>query len=295
MKLKDLFEMKKARLVIAREIIVLFGGLIMIGVLWGGLHLRNSWYSNKIVSHSEEVIRLTNELDSLPKDYIKEFYDQTARYFVVNYKLGQDSYAIPKEKEQKFLNRFLDSKPAPVLLPIYPKGYSYFKSPDPLNILEEDSFVVFDYVKIEEFQQFVASDDYIEKLFLTFDNNPNSQEIDWNAPLDGIRQSANGNPPVFDPMKPYTGIFELGTVSEFKSKMLKGLLYTDKIADEKKELEARLDGAKNTMLQSKSSILSSNAILKLIYKSLLVICILLYPVRFSILLLLWAFRVVKEK
>ncbi len=88
---------------IAKEILFFFAGLVLIGIVWGFLLLRNSYYENKANSCSDKIKTLQVDFNSLPKDYIKEFYDQASRYFVVNYRLGQNNYAIPKEQEKAFL------------------------------------------------------------------------------------------------------------------------------------------------------------------------------------------------
>lgn len=313
---------------IAKEILFLFAAFGLVGLTWGFLTLRNSYYDYRTKSSSDKITSLQAQLDTLPKDFVRELYDLTNKYFVVNYKIGDDIYAIPKEQEKEFLtDEFgIQKKVAPV--PIYPKGYSYFKinrvtvkpgvklyfsSNDDLGkqvkklyseyadidetelgkkVLKKftqrsDSTIVFDFVPIEKFREFLTSEDYINKLYSIFSNNPDQDE--WvNVPL-------NNSKPQFDPMKPYNGIFELGTYTEFKSKVNEGLQYNQTIIETKSKIEADIEEQRALMTSSKNSLLTSNEIYSYLKYFLIFIGLLIYPVRLLILLLVWAFRTVKQK
>ena len=312
----------------AKEILFLFAAFGLVGLTWGFLTLRNSYYDYRTKSSSDKITSLQAQLDTLPKDFVSELYDLTNKYFVVNYKIGDDIYAIPKEQEKEFLtDEFgIQKKVAPV--PIYPKGYSYFKinrvtvksgvtiyfsSNDDLgkqvkklyseyadidetelgkNVLKKfsqksDSTIVFDFVPIEKFREFLTSEDYKNRLYFIFSNNPDQDE--WvNVPL-------NKSKPEFDPMKPYNGIFELGTYAEFKSKVNKGLQYNQTIIETKSKIEGDIGEQRALMTSSKNSLLTSSEIYSYLKYSIIFIGLLLYPVRLSILLLFWAFRTVKQK
>jgi hypothetical protein len=275
----------KLKRTLAREILFFFAGLGLLGIVWGFLVIRNSYYENKASSCSDKIKTLKVEIDSLPKDYIKEFYEQTSRYFVVNYRLGQDSYAIPKEQEKAFLYDEFGIKKKVTLLPVYPRGYSYFKQSDPLNILGNDSSIVFDYVSIEKFREFVSSEDYQDKLYTVFANNSGKDE--WVPPLDAIRAD-------FDPMKPYNGIFQLGTLSDFKTKMKKGLSYNSTVVEQKNKIETDITDLKETIATSQNNKLSSTEIQQDVIYSAIVIGLLLYVLRLSIVLIIWALRTMKQ-
>lgn len=275
----------KLKWTLAREILFFFGGLGLIGMVWGFLLLKNSYYDNKVNSCSDKIKTLQVEIDSFPKDYIKEFYDQTSRYFVVNYKVGQDSYAIPKEQEKAFLYDEFGIKKKVTLLPGYLKGYSYFKQSDPLNILDNDSAIVFDFVSIEKFREFVSSEDYQDKLYTVFANNSGKDE--WNPPLDAVRAD-------FDPMKPYNGIFQLGTLSDFKAKMKKGLSFNSSVVERKNKIETDITDLKETIATSQNNKLTSTEIQQNVIYSAIVIGLLLYVLRLSIVLIVWALKTMKQ-
>lgn len=275
----------KLKWTLAREILFFFAGLGLIGIVWGFLLMRNSYYENKVSSCSDKLKTLQVQIDSLPKDYIKEFYDQTSRYFVVNYKLGQDSYAIPKEQEKAFLYDEFGIKKKVTLLPGYPKGYSYFKQSDPLNILGNDSSIVFDYVAIEKFREFVSADDYQNKLYTVFASNSGKDE--WVPPLDAVRAD-------FDPMKPNNGIFQLGTLSDFKTKMKIGLNFNSTVVEQKTKIEADISDLKETITNSQHSKLNSVEVQQYVINSAIVIGLLLYVLRLSIVLIVWAIKTMKQ-
>jgi hypothetical protein len=275
----------KLKRTLAREILFFFAGLGLIGIVWGFLLIRNSYYENKSSSYSDKIKTLQVEIDSLPKDYIKEFYDQTSRYFVVNYRLGQDSYAIPKEQEKAFLYDDLGIKKKVTLLPGYPKGYSYFKQSDPLNILGNDSSIVFDYVSIEKFREFVSSNDYQDKLYSVFANRSNKDE--WVPPLDAVRAD-------FNPMKPYNSTFQLGTLSEFKEKMKSGLKFNSAVFEKKNKIETDIADLKETITNSQNNKLTTIEIQHRVIYSTIVIGLLLYVLRLSFVVIVWAIRTMNQ-
>jgi hypothetical protein len=275
----------KLKRILAREILFFFTGLLLIGIVWGFLLMRNSYYENKASSCNDKIKTLQLQIDSLPKDYIKEFYDQTSRYFVVNYKLGQDSYAIPKEQEKAFLYDDLGIKRKATLMPGNPKGHSCFKQADPLNIHGNDSSLVFDYVTMEKFREYVTSDDYQDKLYTVFANNSGNDE--WVPPLDAVRAE-------FDPMKPYNGIFQLGTLSDFKTKMKIGLKFNSTVVEHKTKITDDIADLKETISNSNYSKLNSNEVKQFVINSAFVVGLLLYILRLSIVLIVWAIKTVKQ-
>lgn len=286
----------KLKRTLAREILFFFAGLGLIGIVWGFLLIRNSYYENKASSCSDNIKALQVEIDSLPKDYIKEFYDQTSRYFVVNYRLGQDSFAIPKEQEKAFLYDEFGIRKNVKLLPIYPKGYSYFHT----DIFKEygghelnpkrtsnfkDSTIVFEFVPLEKFREFVSAEDYQDKLYSVFSNKSGKDE--WVPPLDAIRAD-------FDPMKPYNGTFSLGTLSDFKTKMKKGLIFNSTFIEQKNKIETNITDLKETIANSQNNKLTSNEIKQNVIYSAIGIGLLLYVLRVSIVLIVWALRTMKQ-
>jgi hypothetical protein len=319
---------KKSKLkrTLAREILFFFAGIALIGLVWVFLLIRNSYYEKKASSSSDKLKIFQVQSDKLPKDYIKEFYDQTSRYFVVNYRIGQDSYAIPKEQLKVFLYDEFGIKKNTTLIPNHLKGYSYFKwncvnikpnntvyfsSKEDLGkkvkklyseyadiddfklgnlILKKfnqysDSTIVIDFVSIDKFSEFVSSDDYLDKLYTVFANSSN--KVKWIPPLNAVRTD-------FDPMKPYNSTFQLGTLLEFKEKMKIGLKFNSTIVEKKNKIETDIADLKKTITNSNYKKLNSNEILQFLIYSALIILLLLYVLRLSIVLILWALKTINQ-
>lgn len=324
----DEIMIKKSKLkrTLAREILFFFAGIFLIGLVWGFLLIQNSYYEKKASSSSDKIKTLQVQSYKLPKDYIKEFYDQTNRYFVVNYRLGQDSYAIPKEQLKVFLYDEFGIKKNTILIPNHPKGYSsiktncvtikpkktiYFSSKEDLGkqvkklysqyadiddyklgnkVLKKfnqytDSIVAFDFVSIDKFSEFVSSDDYLNKLYSVFANS--SDKDKWVPPLDAVRAN-------FDPMKPYNSTFQLGTLSEFKAKMKIGLKFNSTVVKKKNKIETDIADLKETITNSQKNKLTSIEIRQSVIYSAILIGLLLYVLRLSIVLLVWALRTMNQ-
>ena len=267
---------------LAREILLFFAGLGLIGLVWGFLLIRNSYFDSKANSSSEKIKSLQVQLDSFPKDYIKEFYDKASRYFVVNYRLGQDSYAIPKEQEQTFLHDEFGIKKNVTLLPTHPKGYEYFYADN-----FKDSIVLFDFVSLEKFREFVWAEDYQVKLYFVFSNKSGKDEWAPSLPLGYIKAE-------FDPMKPYNGTFSLGTLPAFKLKMNIGLKFNSTVAEKKNKIISDIADFKETITNSKKNKLTPSEVRQNVISSALVIGLLMYVLRLSIALILWAIRTIKQ-
>jgi hypothetical protein len=290
----------KRQRTLPREILFFFGGLVLIGVVWGLLVLRNSFYHSKANSCLENIRVGQIKLDSLPKDYIKKIYEQVNKYFAVNYRVGADSYAIRKEWQQEFLDRY-SIKRKVTELPIYSLGYSYFYIPglemfrkygvvliDPRRSSHGiDSAVVFDFVTLEKFRELIKSNDYQENLFRVFSIRLNQfrKQTD-NSPI---------NTSGFDPTIPYNGVFELGTAIEFRSKIQKGLRYNSNVVKEKNKILSDIRNQQELLAESKKRVLAVTEIHNFLIKAIIALGLFLYPVRLSIFLILWALKTINKK
>lgn len=296
----------KPKRILAREILLFFCGLGLFGLIWGFLALRNTYYNHKANTLSEEIKSLESQLDNLPTDYLREFYDQTSKYFVVNYKVGtsinknvpadvlaafgqtpEGTYPIPKEHEKAFLTDEYGISKNVTLLPIHSNGYSYFKQYDPLNILNKDTTILFDYVLFDKFCVFIASEDYQNKLFSVFSNSPDQNgTVTVNSLIDK---------PKFDPMKPYNGIFNLGTLQYFKDRIKKGLTYNNKIKETKRKILDKIELTQKSITAASNNILDTKEIKKILFIILIVIGVVLYPIRLSVYSINWAVKTLKQK
>ncbi len=316
----------KLKRTLAREILFFFAGITLIVLVWGFLFIRNYYYEKKVNSCSNKLKIFQLQSDNLPKDYIKDFYDQTSRYFVLNYRIGQENYAIPKEQLEVFLYDEFGIKKNTTLLPNHHKGYSYFKRnyvnikpnnsiyfsskedlgekvkklyPEYADIVDfklgnlvlkkfnqcSDSIIVFDFVSINKFREFVSSDDYLEKLFTVFANI--AIKTKWVPPVNAVRAD-------FDPLNPYKSTFPLGSLSEFKGKMKIGLKFNSTILEKKNKLETEILDQKKTLTDSKYKKLNSNEIINFLIYSALIIFLLIYVIRLSIVLILWAIKNINQ-
>ena len=278
---------KKIKQKIAREILVFFSGILLIGVVWSFLFFSNLFYQNRINSCFKSYEALKKEINSLPKkEYIKELYENTNTYFVVNYKIGKSVYGVTKEEEKSFLSDDYGIPKNVTRLPINPKGYSYsqidiFKEfgGHELNPKQKDSTIFFDFVSYDKFIEFIKSIDYKEKFYLDFSKDSKTRLVH------------ELEKPKFDPNKPYNEIFDLGTFSEFKLKIDNDL----KVIEEKNKINREIKKQQELILYSKASLFTNSEINNHLINTLIIIGIFLYPIRISIFLVLWAYNTIKQK
>lgn len=275
--------------ILAREILLFFCGLGLLALIWGFLALRNTYYNHKVGSNSDEVKSLQRQLDTLPTNYLKEFYDLTSKYFVVNYKVGKDTYAIPKEQEKDFLTDEYGIPKRVTALPVHNSGWSYFsfKFINSSDIVAKDSTVVFDYVSFDKFCEFAMSEDYQNKLFSIFSNSPDQNgTVTVNSLIDK---------PKFDPTKPYNGIFDLGTLQHFKDLIKKGLNYSEKLKETKQKISEDIEQKQKSINAARNNILDTKEMNKILFIALIVIGVVLYPLRLSVYSINWAVKTLKQK
>lgn len=312
---------------IAKEILYLFSALVLVALVWVFLLLRNSYYNNKARSYSQKSNSLKIQLDTLPKDYVKEYYDLMSKYFVVYYKKENDTFTITKQQEEELYFKLgLPQKVTRV--PISPRPYSYLKINCVIvkqgttiyfsdkkdlgkqvkeifsaytdmadtelgnKVLKEfhqqtDSAIGFDFVSIDKFREFLNSKDYVVKLHTIFSNSP--------APSERVNNSQKKWKPKFDPMQPYYAVFDLGTLSEFKANVNEGLRYNSTVIKVKKRIETDIQRQLELASSSKENLLTSEGINRFLFYALLIIVLLLYPIRLSTLSILWAFKTLKQE
>ncbi len=287
---------------IAKEILIFFGGLVVVGLTWSFLLLRNNYYKSKKSNLETEIQSLAKQLDSLPKDYIKELYDKTSKYFVVHYQVGENTYAIPKKQEQEFLIDPLGIKKKATLLPISSKGYSYIhtdifkkyggyelnptKESNPFAgmSLDEpnlpkgfipDSTAVFDFVDLNKFKEFLSSVDYRDKFYEIF----KMEKIIVNGyNEDGL---------------PVGAVADLGSHSDFDANTQYALKNYADIAATKEDILKTVEQKKSSYKSTVSNIWSYKKTNSVFLTSVLFLSLLLYPLRLSLILIKWAIKTVK--
>ncbi|NOT50836.1 MAG: hypothetical protein HOP10_06130 [Chitinophagaceae bacterium] len=275
---------------IAKEVLIFFGGLVIVGLTWCFLLLRNNFYKTKKSNLKTEIQSLAQQLDSLPKDYLKELYDKTSKQFIVKYQVGQDIYLIPKGQEQEFLIDPLGIKKKAILLPVSPKGYSYThldifkkyggyelypKQKPPLPGIVQDSTAVFDFVEQNKFREFLSSADYRDKFYETFSKEK------------FIIDSYN------DDGLPIGTVVDLGSHSEFDTTIQFALKNHASIAATKEDISRKIEETNLSYKNAVTSIWSNSKTNNILLTAVLILAIILYPVRLSFFLIKWSFKTLK--
>src|SRR6266542_1341895 len=245
----------KLKKTLAREVLLFFSVLVLTGLVWISLLIRNYYYDDQTKSSQDKLIKITEHIDSLPSDKIKALYDGVNSDFVVYYIVNNDKYAIPKKEEQNFLKDYPTAK----LLPPFPKGYSLFKPRDPLKILDRDSKLVFDYVESSKFRQLLKDSVYRSKLYST-----------------------------------YSKTYDLGTQLSFEAKVYAGLKFNNEIVKRQQELLHEKQVTQDTLYASKNSIKSNQEVWKIVLWIFIILAIIVYPLRLCFKLLKWSIKTVRQ-
>lgn len=309
----------KARIkrILAREVLLFFLGLGIVGLVWCLCHFRNFYFESRYNSCTRTLKSLQLQLENLPNDYIKEFYEKANKRFVVHYNIGQDRYSVTKDKEMAFLDMARKSKKEIEILPAQTRGFSYIINSDPLNIIENDSSIVFDFVPLSKFREFVSADDYQNKLYDAFANNfdmdeRESRNDDSNTdPFKEFGGKVVDSPVEKDPFAEFgainivkktkhrdekadSGILQLGTRAEFIEKMNIGLNFNSSIVDERESLMDQIVDLKTTIREARNDKLNSFEIRQNVIISILTIGLLLYVLRPSMCLIIWSIKILKQ-
>ena len=140
--------------IIAREILILTGILILTIVFALFLHIRNYYYNNLIETRKSLIIELKEEKEGFPKNRIWDLYHNgLSDELIVNYEIQNEKYAVPKKRENAFLSTLKNAKK----LPNYRERYSLFR----------DSIYMFDYIEYSEFKELLRDSVY-RNLFYDF-------------------------------------------------------------------------------------------------------------------------------
>lgn len=293
--------------VLAREVLLFFFGVGLLLILWGLLLVKNFYINNKLVSSSEKLILLNKQIDTLPTDNVKELYDKISSYFVITYKIGEIDYSICKEQEKDFLYDEYGIKKNVTVLSNNPNGYFYYKQADPLNILPKDSTLVFNFVQLNKFKEYLMSDAYLFNLFSAFSNSEDKSYVwDGNKPVvvsnskkpatknvDELPDLSKANPQ-FDKFQPYVSTFDLGSKSDFINRIRRSLTYDTAVNLKRVELINQKTNTLEIITSSKKSLLTQTDIWNFIIKAAIFLGIILYPLRLSFQSIKWAVMTLKK-
>ena len=259
---------QKRNRIIAREILLFFSALTIVGLIWTFLFLRNQYYERKISKMKMELLNISNAIDSLPKDRIKALYEGIKLKLIENYQVKGEKYAILKEDEEEFLQSFPNAEH----LSPSPNGYSYFKGrypysdkddydlppppPKNLNRPSNDSTAIFDYISLDKFRKFVANSDYSNKLYLTFSEQ-----------------------------------FDLGEKPEFDYKIKDGLSFNQSLIDSLLRQKSVISG---DIQSSKYSKLNNREVIHTLLWCALILGIILYPMRLIYFAIRWSIQTLNK-
>lgn len=288
---------------LAKEVLLFFIGVGLLIIVSIFLLVRNFYYNQKVVSNSHKVSSLKEQIDTLPKDNVKELYDKISKYFVITYQVGNKFYTICKEQENNFIDDEYGIKKNAKLLPNNPVGYFYYKQVDPLNILGKDSTLVFNYVSLKQFKEYLKNDKYLFNLFSVFSNTEKSitEKVFGSAdelpppPLPKGVYAINVDALPDLSKQPYGSTFDLGTRSNFIREIKKGLTYDTSVSLKRIQLTNEREKALQVISDSKSNVLSQSVIWNFVLKSGIILAIILYPIRLCFLSIRWALKTLKTK
>lgn len=142
----------KNKKILAREILFLFGTILLIGLFYLGIIFWNHQIKKSINKTQEKINQLN--ADILPPLYLAFIYNDIKGKMVINFQVDNDVYAIPYIEVSSFLNDF----PNAIKLDNYEKRYSFFKK-------QNDSILTFDLVEFDEFRTLMVDSSYCNELF----------------------------------------------------------------------------------------------------------------------------------
>jgi hypothetical protein len=302
----------KFKQLIAREVLIFFSGLALVGLLWLFLIIRNYYYERKIINNQEEVASITSKMDSLPSDKIEALYDEIKQKLSVNYIVGVDSFTIIKKKESEFIKDYPNAKIQPVNI----SGYSYIKNKFKFDYL---GAVKAGYTT-EEIQEYLTRPPLpgmpkrpTPKLFNYYSNNLKEMKesgmsdteinsfinqdsiflFDFVA-LDKFKECLKNSYYKDKLYSTFSNDFDLGTKASYESKIEVGLKYTKEILEKKQKFSNDKKDAQSVIEKSKRNIFDKNRLAKILLWTSLIIGIIIYPLRLCFFAIKWSVRTVKK-
>jgi hypothetical protein len=258
---------------IAKEILVFFTGAILLAILVVFFFIRNAYFNYKISSNVEKVNSFNQQLGELSKDNLENIYDSIKTYFVNTYKVKGAEIPIAKYQEREFIRGLLNSNENIIKSPPRKEGYYYYvREGTQPSRKARDSVIVFEHVNFEKFRTYLGNEAYLQNLYSFFSGNYIG--YDW--------RHRRGIP-----------TFELGTRQEFTSKV-KGKLSDTKTPLLIQELLRKKKNALEEIKKAEDSFWSTKKIISFLTLSSIVLGILLFPIRWSSLLVRWALRILKS-
>ena len=317
--MKDKVKLKQK---IAIEILLFFSAIVLVSIVWVFLLLRNYYYNHEEKSLTGNLNSLKTQIDSLPPDKTKEIYNYLNQNFYVGYKVGKESFDIPVKSEKLFLTHY----PKAEKLSIYPKGFSYFKInsiaidndtikyfdkeelgkkiknkyPEYSDMTDEelaqsifkkypprpDSILIFDFVELEKFREFIKNKDYRNKLYITFFlEEKNSIKIYLVAgELVDVEEKD-----VIAFLRNYPkAIYPKSFIAGGDTYNYKEIEILKENLNNKKEL------TEMTLKNNKTSVWNKKDIWRFLLRVSLFVGIILYPLRLIYFLIRWAIKTVKH-
>ncbi|MBM3414839.1 MAG: hypothetical protein FJY20_00005 [Bacteroidetes bacterium] len=289
----------KIKRLIAREVLIFFVSLTLVGLLWLFLIIRNTYYDTKISSSQKRIASITAQIDSLPTDRLKALYEGIKQKFIVNYIVGADNYNIPKQEEPEFLKDFPNAKPQPSS----ETGYSYMKNKhkfdyigavkvgytseeiqkylsknyyyysinlneikkngmsdkDINTLLNQDSLFLFEYISLDKFKECLKSELYKNKLYEIF-----SSDLD------------------------------IGTKASYDSKVDDGLKYESDVIVKREKLENEKKDAQSLIEKGRRNIVEDRQLTNILLWTIIIIGVIVYPLRLCLIAIKWSVTTLRK-
>jgi len=213
-------ELKIKKKVLAREVLVLFGCIALLGLLFSLILLRNLYYEERISSLNKKSAIISDQLIALPSSYDLDLYNKIKPFF--------------KNTQAANLNSNINI------------------SSEDKDILDDFNYSMLNNVSYEEFKKLIVNSDYQKRV---------------------------GN--------------ILGIIVDSFS-VIKNLNYNNSIGSERDELVKSLYDINSSVAYYSINSASQGDIIRYLMIGLLVIILVGYGLRFSIVLIIWAIREIKK-
>lgn len=211
------FKIKKKAL--AREVLVFFGCIVLLGLLLSLILLRNLYYEQRISLLNKKSTIISEQLLVLPSSYDLDLYNQIKPFFKVPVQAANSNINISSEDK---------------------------------DILDDFNSTMLNNVSYEEFKKLIINSDYQNRV----------------GKILGIRVDS--------------------------SSVIRNLNYNSSIGSKREELAKSFDAINSSAAYYSINSASQGDIIRCLLIGLLLIVVIGYGLRFSIVLIVWAIKEVKR-
>lgn len=291
---------------IAIEVLLFFGTVILAGLFYVSILLWNSYHYNSIDRLSEKTQNLKKELSAIPQDKIGDLYSELKMKMIINFKVDNDSFAIPKKEEKEFLIAYPNAKP----LHPYPEKYSIFRLSKLKRLYgnlqsEWDDFSI----SYDDFVIKMKSENYLRQIHRKLiDEWPN-----FTVPYNRFKEDMIASEYVFDFVQinefrnlmldtSYSNKFydfasrenKIGTQQEYFQLIKESLKFNEDSDTQTIQIKNKINNNGKEINRKRYRIVDKAEIINYSLFAWIIILGLLYPVRLIIILVRWSINTIKE-